>query len=157
MTISYALPMMKASPMFFIKGKHLGFSSILISQKWFMQGKYARSISLNSTHIILLKQRDLGPIELLGRQLCGRDRAKTFLSIYKRDVAVKSYGYLLAEECISTHEIRSLRSNIANDGPNEVVYSWREWCYLHPRSVSLKYFMKTRRYQEAEVGWDLYF
>lgn len=110
----------------FIKGRHLGLSSILISQNLFMQGKYARSISLNCTHFVLLKQRDLGQIELLGRQLYGRDRAQAFLSIYKRAVAGKPYGYLLADVCITTPEVLSLRSNIANDGSCEVVYSWRE-------------------------------
>lgn len=110
----------------FIKGRHLGLSSILITQNLFMQGKHARSISLNCNHFILHKQRDLSQIELLGRQLYGRDKAKTFLNIYKRAVAEKPYGYLLADVSITTPEVLSLRSNIADDGPCEVVYSWRD-------------------------------
>ncbi|KAG0712166.1 hypothetical protein GWK47_019074 [Chionoecetes opilio] len=67
----------------FIKGRHLGISAIMISQNLFMQGRYARSISLNCTHFLLLKQRDLGQIGTLGRQLYGREKSKVFLSAYK--------------------------------------------------------------------------
>lgn len=109
----------------FIKGRHCGISAILISQNLFMQGKYARSISLNCSHFLLLKQRDLGQIETLGRQLYGREKAKVFLSAYNKAVVGKTYGYLLADVSINTPEELSLRSNIANEGPCEIVYSWR--------------------------------
>lgn len=110
----------------FIKGRHLGISSILISQNLFMHGKHARTISLNCNYFLLLKQRDIGQVETLGRQLYGRERAKTFLTAYKRAVMEKPYGYLLADVAITTPEALSLRSNIADEGPCEVVYSWRE-------------------------------
>ena len=110
----------------FIKGRHLGISAILISQNLFMQGKYARSISLNCTHFLLLKQRDLGQIEVLGRQLYGREKAKVFLKAYKRAIDGKPYGYILADVSITTPEELSLRSNVADEGPCEVVYSWHE-------------------------------
>lgn len=110
----------------FFKGRHLGISAMLISQNLFMQGKYARSISLNCTHFLLLKQRDLGQIETLGRQLFGREKAKNFLNAYKRAIAGKPYGYMLADVSITTPEELSLRSNIANEGPCEIVYSWLE-------------------------------
>lgn len=110
----------------FIKGRHLGISAIMISQNLFMVGRYARTISLNCTHFVLLKQRDLGQIETLGRQLYGRDRAKVFLNAYKRAIMAKRYGYLLADVAITTPEELSLRSNIAGEGPCEVVYSWLE-------------------------------
>ena len=109
----------------FIKGRHRGVSAILISQNLFMQGKYARSISLNCSHFLLLKQRDLGQIETLGRQLYGRDKAKVFLNAYKQATVGKSYGYILADVSITTPEELSLRSNIVNEGPCEIVYSWR--------------------------------
>ena len=110
----------------FIKGRHLGISAILISQNLFMQGKYARSISLNCTHFLLLKQRDLGQIEVLGRQLYGRDKAKVFLKAYRHAIEGKPYGYILADVSITTPEELSLRSNVADEGPCEVVYSWQE-------------------------------
>ena len=106
----------------FIKGRHLGISAILISQNILMQAKYARSISLNCTHFLLLKQRDLGQIETLGRQLYGRERAKVFLDAYKRAIAEKPYVYILADVSITTLEELSLRSNIASKGSCEVVY-----------------------------------
>ena len=110
----------------FIKGRHLGISAILISQNLFMQGKYARRISLNCTHFLLLKQRDLVQIEALGRQLYGKEKAKVFLEAYRRATEGKPYGYILADASISTPEELSLRSNFADEGPCEVVYSWQE-------------------------------
>ena len=110
----------------FIKGRHLGISAILISQNIFMQGKYARRISLNCTHFLLLKQRDLGQIEVLGRQLYGREKAKVFLKAYRHAIEGKPYGYILADVSITTPEELSLRSNVADEGPCEVVYSWQE-------------------------------
>ena len=110
----------------FIKGRHLGISAVLISQNVFMQGKYARSISPNCTHFLLLKQRDLGQIETLGRQLFGRDKAKVFLNAYKRALASKAYGYILADVSITTPEELSLRTNIADEGACEIIYSWQD-------------------------------
>lgn len=110
----------------FIKGRHQSINAILISQNLFMPGKYARSISLNCTHFILLKQRDLGQIETLGRQLFGREKAKLFLSAYKRAVSEKPYGYILADVSITTPEELTLRTNIAGETPYELVYSWPE-------------------------------
>lgn len=123
----------ETAPNVFIKGRHLGISAIMISQNLFMVGRYARTISLNCTHFVLLKQRDLGQIETLGRQLYGRDRAKVFLNAYKRAIIAKRYGYLLADVAITTPEELSLRSNIPGEGPCEVVYSWLE--LLPPRNV----------------------
>lgn len=108
----------------FTKGRHLGISAMFVSQNLFPRGLYARTISLNCTHFLLLKQRDLGQIEILGRQLFGRERAKIFLEAYKRATVAKPYGYLLADVSISTPEELTLRSNVAHDGVCEVVYSW---------------------------------
>lgn len=90
-----------------------------------MQRKYARSTSPNCSHFLLLKQRDLGQIEILGRYLYRQDKNKIFLKAYKRAITGKPYDYLLADISISTMEI-SLRSVIANDGPYDVVYLCQE-------------------------------
>lgn len=64
-------------------------------------------------------------METLGREVYGLDKAKVFLSVYKQAVTGKSYGYLLADASVTTPEELSLRSNIGNGGPCEIVYSWR--------------------------------
>ena len=110
----------------FIRGRHLRISAILIVQNLFFNAKHMRTVSLNCNYFLLLKQRDLGQIETLGRQLYGREKSKLFLNAYKRAVTTRPYGYLLADLSISTPEELSLRSNIADEGPCEVVYSWQE-------------------------------
>lgn len=105
--------MMKASPMFLLKVDILALTPYSFLRTYLCRESF-------------LKQRDLGQIVPLGRQLYGRERAKTFLSTYKRAVGGKTYGYLLADVFITTPEVLSLRLNIANNGPCEVVYSRRE-------------------------------
>ena len=61
----------------FTKGRHANITTILITQNLFFSGKYARNISLNATHYLLLRQRDLNQIECLGRQIYGNKQAKT--------------------------------------------------------------------------------
>lgn len=51
----------------FSKKRYRGIGAILILQNIFRQGKYARSIHLNCSNFLLLKQRDLGQIETLDR------------------------------------------------------------------------------------------
>ena len=105
----------------FTKGRHQKISAIFITQNLFMPGKFSRSISLNCTHFVLLKQRDLGQIETLGRQLFGRDCAKDVITIYKRCIS-EPYGYLLIDLGISTPELLRFRSYIVNEKEWEVVY-----------------------------------
>ena len=56
----------------FTKGRHENISTIFITQNLFFSGKFERSIPLNCSHYILMRNRDLGQIEVLGRQLFGK-------------------------------------------------------------------------------------
>lgn len=49
----------------FIKGRHSNLSAVMITQNLFMERQYARDISLNANHFILLRMRDLGEVEYL--------------------------------------------------------------------------------------------
>lgn len=106
----------------FIKGRHKNLSVILITQNLFFPGKYARTIALNTSHYILMKNRDLFQVECLGRQLYGKDRAKSFVEIYKNVVLKVPHGYLLCDLAANTPEVLQLRSNIVGESPCEKVF-----------------------------------
>ena len=110
----------------FIKGRHSNLSVVMITQNLFMKGPYARDISLNATHFILMRLRDLVQVECLMRQIYGKSRAAYVLEIYKRAVMNKPFGYLLLDMTIKTPPALKFRSNIAGEPPCEVVYTHGE-------------------------------
>ena len=108
----------------FTKGRHENISIIFITQNIFFSGKYARSIGLNCSHYILMRNRDLGQIEVLGRQLYGKSKGKDFVEIYKKALSVNTYGYLLIDLGPKTPPELTLRTNIIGETPFQIVYQW---------------------------------
>lgn len=106
----------------FIKGRHNNLSVILITQNIFFPGKYSRTIALNTSHYILMKNRDIYQVQCLGRQIFGRERAKPFVEIYKNTVLKQTHGYLLCDLAPHTPEELQLRTNIVNEGLCEKVF-----------------------------------
>jgi len=106
----------------FIKGRHKNLSVILITQNIFFPGKYSRTIALNTSHYILMKNRDIYQVQCLGRQIFGRERAKLFVDIYKNTVLKRSHGYLLCDLAPHTPEELQLRTNIVGEPPCEKVF-----------------------------------
>ena len=90
----------------------------------FFKGKHSRNISLNCSHYLLLRNRDMGQIEILGRQLYGKGKGTDFLNIYKKALSVNTYGYLLVYLGANTPESLQLRTNITGETPYEIVYQW---------------------------------
>ena len=110
----------------FIKGRHSNLSVIMITQNLFMKGPYARDISLNGTHFILLRMRDLGQVDCLVRQIYGKKHAGNVLEIYNRAVMNRPYGYLLLDLSRKTPHALKFRSHIVDEFPCEVVYIYGE-------------------------------
>lgn len=106
----------------FTKGRHNNLSVIMITQNIFFPGKFARTISLNTSHYLLMKNRDHNQIETLARQIHGRERAKQVIDIYKNIVMRQPHGYLLLDLAVNTPEELQLRSNIVNETRFERVY-----------------------------------
>ena len=108
----------------FTKGRHKNISTILITQNLFFGGKHSRNISLNCSHYILMRNRDMGQIETLGRQIYGKGNGSNFLSVYKTALSVNKYGYLLLDLGPNTPEVLQLRTNILGETPYQIVYQW---------------------------------
>ena len=107
----------------FTHGRHYNISVILICQNLFSNSKYSRDISLNATHFILLKQRDLNQIEFLGRQIFGKSESKKLVSVYKYIQKKYKFGHLLIDISQTTFEDIEFRSNIVHkNGPFEICY-----------------------------------
>ena len=108
----------------FTKGRHENISTIFITQNLFFSGKFTRSIALNCSHYILMHNRDLGQIEVLGRQLYGKSKASNFVDVYKKALTVNIYGYLLIDLGPKTPPELQLRTNIIDETPYQIVYQW---------------------------------
>ena len=108
----------------FTKGRHKSISNIFITQNMFFTGKHARNISLNCSHYILMRNRDMGQIETLGRQLYGKGNGSKFLDIYKKALSVNTYGYLLIDLGPNTPESLQLRTNILGETDYQIIYQW---------------------------------
>ena len=108
----------------FTRGRHSRISVILITQNLFYSGKYARNISLNASHYILMKNRDMSQIENLGRQIFGKSHSRDLLQIYKRALTYNKYGYLLIDLSANTPTELQLRTNIVNETDYEVVFNF---------------------------------
>ena len=106
----------------FTKGRHKNISIIFITQNLFPPGKFSRSISLNCSHYILMKNRDLGQIETLGRQIFGACQSKDFIKIYQKALSYNKYGYLLIDLSPHTPEKLNLRTNIIGETPHQIVF-----------------------------------
>ena len=106
----------------FTAGRHSNISVIFITQNIFHSGKFSRSISLNCSHFVLMRNRDMGQIEVLGRQLFGRKKASDFADIYKRALSYNKYGYLLVDLAPNTPEELQLRTNIVGETKYQVVF-----------------------------------
>ena len=108
----------------FTKGRHKKISVIFITQNLFFSGKHSRNIALNCSHYILMKNRDYGQIENLGRQIYGKGKGNEFLNIYKRALSMNQYGYLLIDLGSKTPEVLQLRTNILGETDYQIIYQW---------------------------------
>ena len=101
---------------YFIKGRHDNISVILICHNlFFTRARYSRDISLNATHFILMKLRDLNQVSYLAMQIYGKNDAKKVLNVYKYILSKYSFPHLLIDVSITSNTDIELRSNIIFD------------------------------------------
>ena len=104
---------------YFTHGRHSNISCILITQNLFYsKGKFSRDISLNSTHIILLRIRDLSQIAHLSRQIYGKGLSSKIPDVYKFIAKKYKYPHLLIDVSGQVDEKLELRSHITRSNEN---------------------------------------
>lgn len=93
---------------------HQNISVIFITQNIFHQGKYARDISLNCSHLCIMNNpRDRSQFQYLARQLFP-ENPKELVRIYKEVTQDKPYSYLFIDLNQSTHNVFRFRTDIFN-------------------------------------------
>jgi len=98
--------------MLFTRGAHhKKLTIIYLNQNMFCQGKYARTIALNSHYLILFKNlRDCSQIQRLGQQIFP-GQSQVLVEAYK-DCILEAYGYLVIDLSPHTDEKYRLRTKI---------------------------------------------
>ncbi len=100
---------------------HRGFSVMRISQNIFEQGKFARSIAINSSYIVLLKSpRDVKQIKVLGSQIFDSE-AKRLIEAYE-DSTNSEFGYLILDLLPFTDKNLRMRTNVF-PGEDMIIYA----------------------------------
>lgn len=88
---------------------HRGLSVIFITQNLFAQGKCSRTISLNTTYLVLFRNiRDVNQINYLATQLGNKQNV---MNAYDQALS-ENYGYLVIDMSPSTNGDLRLRTNI---------------------------------------------
>ena len=105
---------------YFTKGRHDNISVIFLTQNLFMQGKYARNISLNSDQIVMFKNpRDRSQISNLAKQIFPGNN-KFFTAVYN-DATKKPYSYIIYDTKQETSDDVRIRTGIF---PGDVMYTY---------------------------------
>ena len=93
---------------------HLRLSVFFLTHNAFAQGKYSRTISLNSHYLILFRNlRDSSQILALGKQMYP-GRSHVILEAYQ-DATSQKYGYLVIDMSPHSDDDTRLRANIFDD------------------------------------------
>lgn len=99
---------------------HRNMSVLYLTQNVFQQGKYSRTISLNSNYMVLFKNpRDKLQVDILARQVFPSAKA-SFLESFE-DATKEAHGYLIVDLTPSCPERYRLRTGIL-PGEWPVVY-----------------------------------
>ena len=102
------------SDLFSKKSHHNNCSVILLVQNFFAQGRYMRTITLNSHYIVLFKSpRDSSFVSVLGRQMYPNNAS--FLAQAYKHASQNPHSNLLIDLKQSTGEKIRVRSNVLSD------------------------------------------
>ena len=106
----------------FTKGSHhWGISVIFVTQNLFHQGQNQRTITLNTSYLVIFKNpRDRSQINHMARQVYPED--PKFLQEAYYDATARPHGYILLDLKQDTHESFRVRTNIFPDDEVNYVY-----------------------------------
>jgi len=100
----------------YIRGRHLKISSIFLTQNLFFSDKNFRIISLNCTHVILFRTRDIGQIKFFIRSYLQGSQVENFINLYKRYVLKEKHRYLMIDFTKDIESPLAIRKNVVDEG-----------------------------------------
>ena len=100
----------------YTRGRHLGLSSILLTQNLYYPDPNYRLISLNSTHIIVFRNRDIKQISCFARTFLENEDVKMFVNLYKKNVMNVKHGYIMVDFLKNTNDPLNIRTSVVNEG-----------------------------------------
>ena len=100
----------------FIRGRHLGLNTILITQNLFLSDKNYRIISLNCTHVAIFRNRDIKQVCYFARSFLQNSLINIFVNLYKKVVMNTKHGYLLIDFNKNVDNPLFIRSSVVDDG-----------------------------------------
>ena len=100
----------------FIRSRHYNVSVILVTQNLFLSDKNFRQITLNTTHIIILRNRDERQIITFARSFLPNEKLKKFLDLYKKIVTKKRHQYLMVDFTADCDSPLLIRTSIIGEG-----------------------------------------
>jgi len=108
--------------LFTIDSHHKNISVIFITQNLFSQGKYSRTISLNSHYLIIFNNpRDKSQINTISRQLFP-NKHSFFIEAFEDCVEKKSFGYIFVDLKQTTEGRNRVQTNII-PGKQRIIYT----------------------------------
>jgi hypothetical protein len=112
---------LKLAAKIFVKGRHLNLSAIFLSQNLFFSDKNFRILSLNCTHVILLRNRDLKQIKYFASTFVPGNINK-FIDLYKSIVLKKPFGYIVTDFTVDIDSKLAFRTNCFNEAKYESLF-----------------------------------
>ena len=112
--IIFQTKLVKLASEIFIRGRHLKISALFLTQNLFLSDKFFRLISLNSTHVVLFKVRDLKQISYFAKTFLKDTEVDSFISIYKKTVLKEDFNHLLIDFSKPLNSKLRIRSRIFN-------------------------------------------
>lgn len=107
--------------LFTIDSHHKNISVVFISQNLFSQGKFSRTISLNSHYLIVFNNpRDKSQINVLARQLFP-NKSQFFLEAFEDCIDKKSFGYIFVDLKQATENRNRVQTGII-PGDLRIIY-----------------------------------
>ena len=99
---------------------HRKISVVFITQNFFPKGTKSRTIALNTTYLILMKNvRGVSQVATLGRQIFP-GRSKVLTEVYLDSVQLP-YGYLVIDMAVHVEDDYSLRTRVF-PGQDPIIY-----------------------------------
>ena len=112
---------LKTAALLFSKGRHKLISCIFITQNLFLPSKFFRIISLNASHVIVFKIRDISQISYFARTFLESTKKQKFLDVYRKFVSNIKFGYLLIDFTKGSDSKLFIRRNLYENGDERAV------------------------------------